>query len=76
MILKDELENWKLTDELTALLIIPIREMFPNVYSSGKQKNWTDRKIVEYVANLDISKTDYAKIIMVANRCMKIAAFT
>lgn len=76
MIIRDELKNWLLTDELAALLIIPIRDMFPNVYRSGKQKNWSDRKIVDYVANLDISKTDYAKIIMVANRCMKIAAFT
>jgi hypothetical protein len=74
--IKKILKNECVSEELGKILIIPIKELFPTIYESGKFKNWSDRKIVDYVSELELPKDSAEKIIMVANRVVKIISFT
>lgn len=64
-----------LSEKLSNILIIPIKDIFPNIYYSGKSKSWSNYKIVSYIWEIDLSDTDLEKLLIISNRIIKISAF-
>ena len=56
-------------------LISVIKELFFNIYESGKEKNWSDMKIITYVFDLNLSKIMCANFLMLYERYKGMSAF-
>lgn len=67
--------NIKFSKPLTDIFIFAVKDVFPTCYSGGKNQNWSDYKIVDYVAELDLSEDDLNKMLLITNRILKMKSF-
>jgi hypothetical protein len=62
-------------DNVTIFIAI-VKELLPNIYESGKEKNWSDLKIVLYAFDMRLPAITIGKFLLLYERYQKIAVFS
>jgi len=58
------------------ILILVIKEIFPDIYDSKKIENWSDLTIISYILNLKINTITVGKFLLLYDRYQKFYVFS